>query len=174
MQVYEWPQLALCGMEISHPHWALLNFWLPEKWALKSCGVFFCLFCFVFKLLSFEVADYTVLDNWNPLLRVQTDFPLTWYFFHFTKCQTSIFHYMLFLVFSSHLSSLLSSSLKRLCSSSFSRISSHCFWYCSRGLSGKDVWSAFTPPSRAPPWKGEKMGNTRESHQASLQTGSTH
>ena len=150
------------------------EFLTPRKVSTKKLWWFFVLFCFVFKLLSFEVVDYTVLDNWNPLLRVQTDFPLTLYFFHFTKCQTSIFHYMLFLVFFSHLSSLLSSSLKRLCSSSFSRISSHCFWYCSRGLSGKDVWSAFTPPSSAPPWKGEKMENTSESHQASLHTGSTH
>lgn len=80
-----------------------------------------------------------------------------------------MFRYMPFLVFFSHLSSLLSSSLKRLGSSSFSRISSHCLWYCSRGFSGKEVWSAFTPPSRAPPWQGEKMENTRESHQACTQ-----
>lgn len=55
-----------------------------------------------------------------------------------------------------YLSSLLSSSLKRLCSSSFSRMSSHCLRYCARGLSGKEVWRAFTPPSRAPPWGGRK------------------
>lgn len=67
-----------------------------------------------------------------------------------------MFRYMPFLVFFSHLSSLLSSSLKRLGSSSFSRISSHCLWYCSRGFSGKEVWSAFTPPSRAPPWQVRK------------------
>lgn len=78
-----------------------------------------------------------------------------------------MFHYMPFLVFFSHLSSLLSSSLKRLGSSSFSRMSSHCVWYCCRGFSGKEVWSAFTPPSSAPPWQDEKMENTRESHQAS-------
>lgn len=67
---------------------------------------------------------------------------------------------MPFLVFFSHLSSLLSSSLKRLGSSSFSRISSHCLWYCPRGFSGKEVWSAFTPPSSAPPWQGENTGDT--------------
>ena len=70
---------------------------------------------------------------------------------------------MPFLVFFSHLSSLLSSSLKRLGSSSFSRISSHCLWYCPRGFSGKEVWSAFTPPSSAPPWQGENTGDTTES-----------
>ena len=80
-----------------------------------------------------------------------------------------MFHDMPFLVFFSHLSSLLSSSLKRLGSSSFSRMSSHCLWYCCRGFSGKEVWSAFTPPSSAPPWQDEKMENTRESHQASIQ-----
>ena len=70
---------------------------------------------------------------------------------------------MPFLVFFSHLPSLLSSSLKRLGSSSFSRISSHCLWYCPRGFSGKEVWSAFTPPSSAPPWQGENTGDTRQS-----------
>lgn len=85
-------------------------------------------------------------------------FPLNFHFLRFTKCQTRIFHYKPFLDFFSHLSSLLSSSLKRLCSSSFSRISSHCLRYCCRGFSGKEVWSAFTPPSRAPPCRGEENG----------------
>ena len=100
-----------------------------------------------------------------------TDFPLTLHFFRFIKCQTNMFRYMPFLVFFSHLSSLLSSSLKRLGSSSFSRISSHCLWYCSRGFAGKEVWSAFTPPSSAPPWRwgngkhqGESPGLHTEVH----------
>lgn len=74
-----------------------------------------------------------------------------------------------------YLSSLLSSSCKRPWSSSFSRMSSHCLRYCARGLSGKEVWRAFTPPRSAPPWgAGTHQGQSEaNSHKSKNTPGST-